>query len=70
VLFHHDPNYTDKTIAGIEREARSLFTNTVAAREGQIVSLGEREAQPSVEDTLPLARLQNRREQASTWAST
>lgn len=70
VLFHHDPNYADKTIAGIEREARSLFTNTVAAREGQIVSLRERHSQPGIEDTLPLVKIQQRREHVSSWAST
>jgi phosphoribosyl 1,2-cyclic phosphodiesterase len=70
VLFHHDPNYADKTIAGIEREARHLFTNTVAAREGQVVSLGERQFQPTIEDTLPLAKLQKRKERISNWAST
>jgi ribonuclease BN (tRNA processing enzyme) len=70
VLFHHDPNYADKTIAGIERRARGLFTNTVAAREGQIVSLGERITQPTFEDTLPLVKIQQQREQVSSWAST
>jgi len=68
VLFHHDPNYVDKTIVGIEREARNLFANTVAAREGQMVNLGERESQPKVEDTLPLAKIQHRRERISNWA--
>ena len=69
VLFHHDPNYADKTIAGIEREARKFFPNTVAAREGQVVNLGERQAQPRLEDTLPLTKIQQRRERVTNWAS-
>jgi phosphoribosyl 1,2-cyclic phosphodiesterase len=70
VLFHHDPNYEDKVIAGIESEARKLFTNTVAARESQIVKLGGRPSQPMVEDTLSLREIQQPREQVSGWAST
>jgi phosphoribosyl 1,2-cyclic phosphodiesterase len=70
VLFHHDPTYTDKTIAGIERKARNLFTNTVAAREGQFVNLGGRHSQSKAEDTLPLAEIQQRGEQVSNWMST
>ena len=69
VLFHHDPNYTDKAIAGIEREARDLFANTVAAREGQVVNLGERTVYPQVEDTLPLAKIQQVREKATGWVN-
>ena len=34
VLFHHDPGHDDEAVAAIERDARSEFSNTVAAREG------------------------------------
>ena len=69
VLFHHDPNYADKTIARIEHQARQVFANTVAAREGQIINLGERRAQPRMEDTLPLAKIRQRQTGAANWAS-
>jgi phosphoribosyl 1,2-cyclic phosphodiesterase len=70
VLFHHDPNYADKTIASIERQARELFTNTVAAREGQVVNLGDRQSQTRTEDTLPLAKIQQQGQHAVNWTST
>jgi len=69
VLFHHDPNYADKTIANIEHQARQIFANTLAAREGQMIKLGERHAQHQMEDTLPLAKIQQRQSQAANWAS-
>ena len=34
VLFHHDPSYTDTMLAGMERTAKSLFPDSVAAYEG------------------------------------
>ena len=34
VLFHHDPNYSDDTIARIQTQTRALFGKTIAAREG------------------------------------
>lgn len=34
VLFHHDPSYTDAMLTGMERTARRLFSNSVAAHEG------------------------------------
>lgn len=34
VLFHHDPSYTDAMLAGMERTAKSLFADSVAAYEG------------------------------------
>jgi phosphoribosyl 1,2-cyclic phosphodiesterase len=69
VLFHHDPNYADKTIASIENQARKVFANTLAAREGQMIKLGERRSQPKMEDTLPLAKIQQRQPRATNWAS-
>jgi len=34
VLFHHDPSYTDDMVASMERKAKSLFADSVAAYEG------------------------------------
>jgi phosphoribosyl 1,2-cyclic phosphodiesterase len=34
VLFHHDPSYSDDMLAGMERTAKSLFVDSVAAYEG------------------------------------
>jgi len=34
VLFHHDPSYTDDMVADMEKKAKRLFTNSVAAYEG------------------------------------
>ena len=39
VLFHHDPAYTDDMLAGMERTAKSLFTDSVAAYEGLEIDL-------------------------------
>lgn len=39
VLFHHDPAYADAKIAELERDARQLFPETVAAREGSEILL-------------------------------
>jgi ribonuclease BN (tRNA processing enzyme) len=38
-LFHYNPEHTDKQIAVIEQEARRLFPNTFAAREGWEINL-------------------------------
>jgi ribonuclease BN (tRNA processing enzyme) len=37
LLFHHDPGYSDETIARMELEARNIFPHTKAAREGMEV---------------------------------
>jgi phosphoribosyl 1,2-cyclic phosphodiesterase len=39
VLFHHDPAYTDDMLAGMERTAKSLFADSVAAHEGLEITL-------------------------------
>ena len=41
VLFHHDPSYSDDVIAGMERTAKSLFADSVAAYEGLEIVLPE-----------------------------
>ena len=39
VLFHHDPSYTDVMVSGMEANAMSLFTDSVAAFEGLEIDL-------------------------------
>ena len=39
VLFHHDPSYADDVLAGMERTAKSLFADSVAAYEGLEIML-------------------------------
>jgi phosphoribosyl 1,2-cyclic phosphodiesterase len=41
VLFHHDPDSTDKMVDSILREARGKFANVWAAAEGMVMTLGE-----------------------------
>jgi phosphoribosyl 1,2-cyclic phosphodiesterase len=40
VLFHHDPDSTDRTIDSILREAREEFDSVFAASEGMVITLG------------------------------
>jgi ribonuclease BN (tRNA processing enzyme) len=40
VLFHHDPQRSDAAVAELERLARELFPESLAAREGMVISLG------------------------------
>ena len=56
VLFHHDPSYTDDVLAGMERTAKSLFANSVAAYEGLEIDLT---SQPS---PLPLSHREREKE--------
>jgi phosphoribosyl 1,2-cyclic phosphodiesterase len=41
VLFHHDPMRTDEGVVGIERAASALFSNTIAAREGLVITTSD-----------------------------
>jgi phosphoribosyl 1,2-cyclic phosphodiesterase len=41
VLFHHDPDSSDKVVDGILRDARSKFDNVWAAAEGLVMTLRE-----------------------------
>lgn len=70
VLFHHDPTYDDRAIASIERQARKLFTNSVAAREGQIINLGKRTSKARITETLPLAKTRQQEQPAVSWTNT
>src|SRR5437660_1037093 len=40
VLFHHDPDSTDRTVDSILRQAREEFDSRFAASEGMVVTLG------------------------------
>jgi len=51
VLFHHDPDSTDKTVDDILRQARSQFENVSAAAEGMVVTMRKNQ----LELTLPVA---------------
>jgi phosphoribosyl 1,2-cyclic phosphodiesterase len=44
VLYHHDPTHDDWQIARIEAATRARFPNTVAAREGLLLTLDPRQA--------------------------
>ena len=41
VLFHHDPDSTDKAVDVILRDARGKFANVWAAAEGMVMTLGD-----------------------------
>jgi phosphoribosyl 1,2-cyclic phosphodiesterase len=41
VLYHHDPARSDAMVAELEARARDLFPESVAAREGMTIELGE-----------------------------
>jgi ribonuclease BN (tRNA processing enzyme) len=41
VLFHHDPRRGDDEVAAIEARAQELHADTVAAREGLILPVGD-----------------------------
>lgn len=57
VLFHHDPDSTDKVVDGILRKARDNFESVYAASEGMVMTLGD----GRVEVILPGARSATRR---------
>ena len=58
VLFHHDPDSSDKIVDGILRDARQKFPSVWAAAEGMVMTLGEKR----VEAVMPAARTGLRRE--------
>lgn len=39
VLFHHDPTHTDRVIERLETQARGLFPQVVAARDGMTIEI-------------------------------
>jgi phosphoribosyl 1,2-cyclic phosphodiesterase len=58
VLFHHDPDSSDRTVDGLLRQARQHFDNVWAAAEGMAMGLGEEQ----MEVHLPTSRSGQRRE--------
>jgi phosphoribosyl 1,2-cyclic phosphodiesterase len=60
VLFHHDPDSTDRVLDGILRAAREEFDSVFAASEGMVITLGA--AGEPVQAHLPESRSALRRE--------
>ena len=60
ILFHHDPDSTDRIVDGILRDAREEFDSVFAASEGMVITLGG--PGESVEAHMPHARASMRRE--------
>ena len=60
VLFHHDPDSTDRVLDGILRQARDEFDSVFAASEGMVITLGA--AGQPVQAHLPGSRTAMRRE--------
>ncbi len=48
VLFHHDPDSSDKLVDGILRDARGQFENAWAAAEGMVMTLADRQLEVSI----------------------
>ncbi|HNB52924.1 MAG TPA: MBL fold metallo-hydrolase, partial [Anaerolineales bacterium] len=66
ILFHHDPNYDDETLATMELLAQKRFPNTRSAREGMELTLG---TSPD-DDTLQIRRpSRERTPQPTPWVS-
>jgi phosphoribosyl 1,2-cyclic phosphodiesterase len=60
VLFHHDPDSTDRMVDGLLREARAEFDSVFAASEGMVITLGS--ADGKLEAHMPVTRTALRRE--------
>ena len=60
VLFHHDPDSSDRRVDGLLREAREEFASVYAASEGMVITLGA-PGQPA-QAHLPGSRTATRRE--------
>ena len=58
VLFHHDPDSTDKAVDSILRFARGRFANVWAAAEGMVMTLGEE----NLDVVIPASREGQRRD--------
>ncbi|MDJ1184487.1 MBL fold metallo-hydrolase [Roseofilum casamattae] len=41
VIFHHEPNHNDDTLDQIQVEVQKVFPNSILAREGMVLKLGE-----------------------------
>ena len=60
VLFHHDPDSSDRTVDAILRQARDKFDSVFAASEGMVITLGA--PGERVEAHIPGSRTAQRRE--------
>jgi len=60
VLFHHDPDSTDRIVDGILRDAREEFDSVFAASEGMVITLGA--AGQPIQAHMPGSRTSMRRE--------
>jgi phosphoribosyl 1,2-cyclic phosphodiesterase len=60
VLFHHDPDSTDRIVDGLLRDARDEFDSVFAASEGMVITLGA--PGEAVQAHMPHARASIRRE--------
>jgi phosphoribosyl 1,2-cyclic phosphodiesterase len=60
VLFHHDPDATDRIVDGLLRQAREEFDSVFAASEGMVIKLGS--ADGTLETHMPVTRTALRRE--------
>ena len=60
VLFHHDPDSTDRIVDGLLRQAREEFDSVFAASEGMVITLGS--ADSKFEAHMPGTRTAMRRE--------
>jgi len=60
VLFHHDPDSTDRMVDGLLHQAREEFDSVFAASEGMVITLGS--ADGKLEAHMPETRTAMRRE--------
>jgi phosphoribosyl 1,2-cyclic phosphodiesterase len=60
VLFHHDPDSTDRIVDGLLREAREEFDSVFAASEGMVIALGSTDGR--LDAHMPSTRSTMRRE--------
>ncbi len=60
VLFHHDPDSTDRMVDGLLRQAREEFDSVFAASEGMVITLGATDGR--MEAHMPGTRTALRRE--------
>ena len=60
VLFHHDPDATDRMVDGLLRQAREEFDSVFAASEGMVIKLGSTDG--TLETHMPVTRTALRRE--------
>jgi hypothetical protein len=60
VLFHHDPDASDRIVDGLLRQAREEFDSVFAASEGMVIKLGS--ADGTLETHMPVTRTALRRE--------